>query len=157
MATDRHPSHLLPRWLFWLESLVLVTITALMTFFVLKDGLVLSFVVYGIAVVVPPSLIGFGTVLFLALRTRKIKKSFQVGALIVLTGEAIAIVVNTLPVNALWQAQRPPCQIQCGNSAIIVSLEIFWPIMCMLPGFAAAGVASFLGWMALLKQSHTTA
>ncbi len=40
MATDRHPSPFLPRWLFWLESLLLVTITALLTFFVLKDDVV---------------------------------------------------------------------------------------------------------------------
>ena len=149
MATDRHPSPFLPRWLFWFESLLLVDITALMTLFVLKDDPLLPFVWYGIGVIVPPSLVGFVTVLFLALRTRQIKKSFQVGALIVLTGETIAIFVNMLPVNAIWQELRPPCQIQCGNSAIIVTLEIFWPIMSMLPGLAAAVFASLLGWMVL--------
>lgn len=153
MATNRQPSSFLPRWLFWVESLLLVTITALMTFLVLKDDPPgFPFVLYGIGVVAPPSLVGFGTVLFLVLRTRQIKKSFQVGALIVLTGEFIAIFVNTLLVNAIWDAQRPPCQIQCGNSAIIGGLEIFWPILCMLPGIAAAGVASFLGWIVLRLQ-----
>jgi hypothetical protein len=152
MTTNRHPSSFLPRWLFWLESLLLVTITALLTFLVLKDDPVLPFVLYGIGVVAPPSLVGFGTVLFLALRTRQIKKSFYVGASIVLTGEFIAIFVNTLLVNPIWNAQRPPCQIQCGNSATIGSLEIFWPILCMFPGIAAAGVASFLGWIVLRLQ-----
>ena len=69
-----------------------------------------------------------------------------------LIGEFIAIFVNTLPVNAIWQAQRPPCQLQCGNSTIIATLEIFWPILCMLVGIVAAGVASFLGWIVLRLQ-----
>ena len=149
MDTDRQPSLFTPRWLFCLEGLVLVIITALMTFFVLNDNPILPFVVYGLGVVVPPSLVGFGTVLFLVLRTRQIKKSFQMGALIVFTGEFVAIFVNTLLVNAIWRAQLPPCQIQCGNSAIIASLEIFWPIMCMLPGLAGAGFACLLGWIVL--------
>jgi|GEM_PF-6625767 hypothetical protein len=152
MAINRQTSSFLPHWLFWFESLLLVTITALLTFLVLKDDPSFPFVLYGIGVVAPPSLVGFGTVLFWTLRTRQIKKSFQVGALIILTGEFIAIFVNTLLVNAIWDAQRPPCQIQCGNSAIIGSLEIFWPILCMIPGIAAAGVASFLGWIVLRLQ-----
>lgn len=149
---NRQPSSLLLHFLFWFESFLLVTITALMTFLVLKDDPPLPFVVYGIVVVASSSLIGCGTVLFLAVRTRQIKKSFYMGAGIVLTGEYIAIFVNTLLVNPLWNAQRPPCQIQCGNSAIIGSLEIFWPVLCMFPGVAAAGVASFLGWVILRLQ-----
>ena len=149
MDTNRQPSLLTPRWLFWLEGLVLVMITALMTFLVLNDNPVLPFVVYGLGVVVPSSLVGFGTVLLLALRTRQIKKSFQMGALIVFTGEFVAIFINTLLVNAIWRAQLPPCQVQCGNSSAIATLEIFWPIMCMLVGIAAAGFASFLGWIVL--------
>jgi hypothetical protein len=125
-----------------------VTITALVTFFVLNNGS-LPFVVYGIGLAAPPSLVGFSTVFFFALRTRQIKQSFQVGALIVFTGEFIAIFVNTLLVNAIWQARRPPCQIECGNSSAIATLEIFWPIMSMLLGIAAAGFASLLGWIVL--------
>ena len=149
MATHRHPSPILPRWLFWSESLLLVITTALATFLVLNDDPVLPFVAYGISVVAPPSLVGFGTVFFLALRTRRIKKSFQMGALIMFTGEVIAILVNLFLVNAIWQARRPPCKIQCGNSAIIATLEVFWPIISMLLGIAAAGFASLLGWMVL--------
>lgn len=74
------------------------------------------------------------------------------GALIVLTGECIAMFVNTLLVNPLWNAQRPPCHIQCGSPAIMGSLEIFWPILCMFPGIAAAGVACFLAWIVLRLQ-----
>lgn len=70
MAPNRQPSSFLPRWLFWVESLVLVTITALLTFLVLKDDPPgFPFVLYGSGVVAPPSLIGFGTVLFLAVHT----------------------------------------------------------------------------------------
>jgi hypothetical protein len=149
MATHRHPSPFLPRWLFWSESLLLVIITALATFFVLNDDPLLPFVWYGISVVAPSCIVGFSTVFFFALRNRQIKKSFQMGALIVFTGEFIAIFVNTLLVNAIWQALRPSCQIECGNSAIIATLEIFWPIMSMLLGIAAAGFASLLGWIVL--------
>ena len=152
MATNRHPSPFLPRWLFWSESLLLVITTALATFFVLNDDPLLPFVVYGISVVAPPCLVGFGTVFFFALRNRQIKKTFQMGALIMFTGEVIAIFVNLFLVNAIWQAQRPPCQIQCGNSAIIATLEIFWPIMSMLFGIAAASFASLLGWIVLHRR-----
>ena len=149
MATNRHPSAFLPHWLFWSESLLLVITTAPATFFVLKDDPLLPFVVYGIGLVVLPCIVGFGTVFFFALHNRQIKKSFQVGALIVFTGEFIAIFVNVLLVNTIWQALRPPCQIQCGNNAIIATLEIFWPIMSMLLGIAAVGFASLLGWIVL--------
>lgn len=149
MTTDRPSSPILPRWLFWFQSLLLAMVTALLTFIVMKDDPPLPFVWYGIGVVVPPALVGFGTVLLLALRTGQIKKSLRVGALIVFTGEFVAIFVNTLLVNTMWRAQLPPCHIQCGNNAIIASLEIFWPIMCMLPGLAAAGLAGLLGWMVL--------
>ena len=149
MATNRHLSPFPLRWLFWSESLLLVITTALTTFSVLNDNPTLPFVVDAIGLVFPPCVVGFGTACFLALHNRQIKKSFQVGALIVFTGECIAIFVNLFLVNAIWQAQRPPCQIQCGSNTIIATLEILWPIIGMLLGIVAAGFASLLGWIIL--------
>lgn len=60
MATSRQPSSFLPRWLFWVESLLLAAITAFMTFMVLKDdppGFL--FVLYGIGLVAPPYMLRF--------------------------------------------------------------------------------------------------
>ena len=94
MAANRHPSPFLPRWLFWSESLLLVITTALATFFVLNDDPLLPFVWYGISVVAPPCIVGFGTVFFFTLRNRQIKKSFQMGALILFTGEVIDLAPN---------------------------------------------------------------
>lgn len=149
MATNRHPSPFSPYWLFWSESLLLVITTALATFFVLKDDPIFPLAWYEIAMVAPPCIVGFGTVFFFALRNRQIAESFQMGALIVCIGEVIAIFVNTFLVNAIWRAQLPACQIQCGNGALIGAFEIFWPLFSMLPGVAAAGFASLLAWIVI--------
>ena len=149
MAIDENPSLVFSYWLFYFESLLPVTITAIMTFLVLKDDPGISFAFYAIGVVVPISLVGFGTVLFLTLRTRQVQKSFLTGAFIVTVSQFSAILVNIFLVNAIWQAVRPPCQIQCGNQSILSLLEIGCPLMCLLPGMAATGLASLLGWIVL--------
>ncbi len=156
MATNQYPSSSLSRWLFWSESLLLVITTALATFIVLYDT-TLSFgtYTYGIGMVVPPCLVGFVTVFFLALRNRQIKKSFQTGVLIIVTGEVTAVFVNLFLVNAIWQELRPSCPTQCGNGGIIATLEVLCPIMSMLPGIAAAGFASLLGWTASLSAQRS--
>ena len=149
MATNRRTSPFSPRWLFWSESLLLVITAALATFFVLKDDPIFPLVWYEIAMVAPPCLVGFGTVFFFILRNRQIAESFQMGALIVFTSEVISVFVNTFLVNAIWRAQLPPCQMQCGNDTLIAAFEIFWPLLSMLPGIAAAGFASLLGGIVL--------
>lgn len=149
MEFNPQASSVKSHWLFWSVSLLLVLITALVTFSMLDNTSSLPFVVDGIGLVAPSCLARFGCVLFLALRNRQIKKSIQTGILIVFTGTVGAILINMLLINPIWQAQRPPCQIQCGNSNVITTLEILWPLIGLLAGIIAASFAGLLGWIML--------